>query len=176
MTTSAIATTIAASATSVAAASAPVNSRKTIAAAITSVTPMPIREMTAGRDSPLPASRPAASAGRAGRGGAPAVAACVPGVRSGSATVAADAPGRPTDWRQMSAPPAATSTNGHVSASENGSCSSRIVSSSETTRKPTPSAISTAARRLRAVRCAAAASAASADASPSAGTSIQASA
>ena len=66
MTPSAIATTTAASATSVAAASAPVNCRKTIAAATTSVTPIPIREMTAGRDS---RGRPRASGSGGGAGG-----------------------------------------------------------------------------------------------------------
>ncbi|HWI08283.1 MAG TPA: hypothetical protein VNT54_12310 [Solirubrobacteraceae bacterium] len=62
-----------------AAAGAPLNCRNTMAAATTSVTPMPIREMTAGRDSP------GASCG------------------SGAAAAGADAdaatrlPGRPTD-------------------------------------------------------------------------------
>ena len=73
----------------------------------------------------------------------------------------------------MSAPPAATSTNGHVSASENGSPTSRKVSSSATTRQPVPSATSSAARRLRLVRSASADTGA-ASLSPSAGTSIQA--
>ena len=165
ITTSAIATTSAASATSDAAASAPLICRNTIAAVITSVTPIPIREMTAGRESPWSSN---SGSGASAPGVAPAVATAV------ATAVAPGVPGRPTDWRQISAPPAATSTSGQVSASENGSPSSRNVSRIETTRQPTPMPTSSAARRLRELRCSAAAAAAAGWA-PSTGSSHQAS-
>ncbi|HWI08284.1 MAG TPA: hypothetical protein VNT54_12315 [Solirubrobacteraceae bacterium] len=75
----------------------------------------------------------------------------------------------------MSAPPAATSTSGHVSASEKGSPSSRKVSRIATTRQPTPDPTSSAARRLRALRRCSAATAGAAAAARSAGSSHHAS-
>jgi hypothetical protein len=95
---------------------------------------MPIREMTAGRD-----SASARSAAIADPALAPPLTARVP------------RPVTSIDWRQSSAPPAATSTSGQVTTSENGSPSSRNASSSATSRKPTPAATSSAARPWDAV-------------------------
>ncbi len=137
MTPKAIATTSAASATSVAAASAPVNCRKTIAAAMTSVTPIPMREMTAGRDSAPGAG--AASAGAAGSRGAVSAA-------LGGSSLATGA-GPPVERCQISAPPAATSASGQTRTSENGSPSSRKASRTASSKSPAPSATSTVPRR-----------------------------
>ena len=121
MTASTTRTTIVESATSRAAASAPVTCRKTKPAPTTSAMPNVVR-LTSGRVS--------ARRSRAARGDA------------GSAA-------RDCDWRHSSAPPAATSAAGHATASENQKPSARIVSSTLSTSSPVPSPTSTAARPVR---------------------------
>ena len=68
------------------------------------------------------------------------------GGRGGAGALGTPASRDPSDWRQISAPPLATSTSGHTIASENQMPSARKVSSALIRSRPVPRATSTAAR------------------------------